>query len=149
MTMTSQLSDITSSSIFWRPFVPLIKFSYWFNFHVNIITGSGVMIIFFYKGLTRKPEIGNTRVWVLHNIQSLGQVRDTKFDANISNKIFLIAAIYQGYSFYRFWVIKGKLTGEAGGITSPSPRLGLRNDSIIFCKDVARTSASSENRGRS
>ena len=147
--MTSQLSDITSSSIFWRPFVSLIKFSYWFNFHVNIITGSGVMIIFFYKGLTRKPEIGNTRVWVLHNIQSLGQVRDTKFDANISNKIFLIAAIYQGYSFYRFWVIKGKLAGEGGDYLPPPPRLGLRNDSIIFCKDVTRTSASSENRGRS
>ena len=48
------------------------------------------------------------------------QVSDTKFDANISNKIFLIAAIYQGYSFYRFWVIKGKLAGE-GGITSPRP----------------------------
>ena len=77
------------------------------------------MIIFFYKGLTRKPEIENTRVWVLHNIQSLGQVRDTKFDANISNKIFLIAAIYQGYSFYRFWVIKGKLAGEGGDYLPP------------------------------
>ena len=36
-------------------------FSYRSKFHVNIITGSGVMIIFFYKGLTRNPEIRNTQ----------------------------------------------------------------------------------------
>ena len=45
---------------FWRCFVSLVKFSYWSKFHVNIITGSGVMTIFFYKGLTRNSEIGNT-----------------------------------------------------------------------------------------
>ena len=38
---------------FWRCFVSLVKFSYWSKFHVNIITGSGIMTIFFYKGLTR------------------------------------------------------------------------------------------------
>ena len=48
--------------IFRRCFVSLIKFSYWSRFHVNIITGSGIMTIFFYKGLTRNPEIGNTPV---------------------------------------------------------------------------------------
>ena len=32
------------------------------SFIVNIITGSGVMTIFFYKGLTRNPEIENTIV---------------------------------------------------------------------------------------
>ena len=44
---------------FWRCFVSLVKFSYWSKFHVNIITGSGIMTIFFYKGLTRnwKSEI--------------------------------------------------------------------------------------------
>ena len=41
---------------FWRCFVSLVKFSYWSKFHVNIITGSGVMTIFFYKGLTGNPE---------------------------------------------------------------------------------------------
>ena len=54
--------------IFWRCFVSLVRFSYWSKFHVNIITGSGVMTIFFYKGLTRNPEIWNTTVWVLPNI---------------------------------------------------------------------------------
>ena len=37
---------------FWRCFVFLVKFSYWSKFYVNIITGSGVMTISFYKGLT-------------------------------------------------------------------------------------------------
>ena len=45
---------------FWRCFVSLVKFSYWSKFHVNIITGSGVMTIFFCKGLTRNPDIRNT-----------------------------------------------------------------------------------------
>ena len=46
--------------IFWRFFVSLVKFSYWSNFYVNIITGSGVMIIFFCKVLIRNLEFGNT-----------------------------------------------------------------------------------------
>ena len=65
------------------------------------------MKIYFYKGLTRNPEIRNTPVWVLPNIWWLGQVRDTKFDADVSNEMLLNAAKCQGYSFYRFWVIKG------------------------------------------
>ena len=76
---------------FWRCFVSLVKFSYWSKFHVNIITGSGVMTIFFYKGLTRNPEIGNTTVWVLPNIWGLGQIRDTKFGTDISNEVLLNA----------------------------------------------------------
>ena len=53
---------------FWRCFISLVKLSYWSKFHVNIITDSGIMTIFFYKGLTRNPEIGNTPVWVLLEI---------------------------------------------------------------------------------
>ena len=64
------------------------------------------MIIFFYKELTRNPEIGNTPVWVLPNIRRLAQVRDTKFGPDISNKLLLNAAKFQGYSFYHFWVNK-------------------------------------------
>ena len=44
-------------NFFWLCFVSLVKFSYWSTFHVNIFTGSGIMTIFFYKGLTRNPEI--------------------------------------------------------------------------------------------
>ena len=102
---------MTSSSIFfWRYFVSFVKFSYWSKFDVNVITASGVMTISFYKRMTRYPEIGNTLVWVLPNIWRLGQVRNTKFVTNVSNKMLLNAAKYQGNSFYRFWVIKGKPT---------------------------------------
>ena len=125
ITMTSQFSDMTSTSIFWRCFVSLVKFSYWSKIHVNIITVSGIMTIFFYKGLTRNPEIGNTSVWVLPNIWRLVRVMDTKFGTNVSNRMLLNAAKFQGYSFYRFWVFKGKPTGGGGKITNPSIRLGL------------------------
>ena len=55
--MTSQFVDMTlSSRFFLHCFVCLVKFSYWSRFHVNIITGSGVMTIFFDKGL-RKSDI--------------------------------------------------------------------------------------------
>ena len=67
------------------------------------------MTIFFHKRLTRNPEIRNTPVSVLPNIWRLGQVRDTKFGTNVSNKILLNDAKCQGSSFYRFYV-KGNPT---------------------------------------
>ena len=103
--------------IFWRCRVSLVKLSYWSKFHVNIMTGSGVMTIFVYKRLTRNTEIGNTPFWVLPNIWRLGRARDTKFGKNVSNKLLLNATKCQGYSFYRFWVIKGKQRGK----TTPPP----------------------------
>ena len=111
--------DIT---IFWHDiiihffsdffFCSYVKFSYWSKFYVNIITGSGIMTIFFHKGLTRNPEMRNTPTWVLPNIWKLGRVMDTTFDTNFSNRILNNAAKCQGYSFYPFWVIKGKPTGQ-------------------------------------
>ena len=97
--------------LFLSCFVFLVKFSYWSKFHVIIITASGIMTIFFYKGLTRNPEIGNNPAWVLPNIWGLTLFIDTKFDTNVSNRMLLNAAKFQGYSFYCFWVIKGKPTG--------------------------------------
>ena len=67
--------------------------------------------LFLYKRLNRNPEIGNAVVWVLPNIQRLGQVRDTSFDTIVSDKMLSHVAKCNGYSFYRFWVIKGKPTG--------------------------------------
>ena len=58
--------------LFWRCFVSLVKFSYWFKFHINIITGSGVMTISFYKGLTKNLEIGHSPVWVFPKIWRRG-----------------------------------------------------------------------------
>ena len=63
---------------------------------------------------------------------------NTKFCANVSNRILLNAAKFQGCSFYRFWVIKRKRTGVKITTTphpppSPPPpppththRLGLK-----------------------
>ena len=50
---------------------------------------------------------------------------------NVSNKILLTAEKGQGYSFYRFWVIKGK--PKVG--THPSPRLGLIKNKLILSLD--------------
>ena len=82
---------------------------------------------FVYKGLTRNPEIGSTPVWVLPNIWRLEQVMHTKFGTSVSNRMLLNAANFQGYNFYRFWVIKGKPTTGRGKIIPPPPppRLGL------------------------
>ena len=98
-------------NFFWHCLVSLVKFSYWSKSHVRIITGSGVMTNSFYKGLTRNLKIGNTPLWVLPNIWRLGRVMNTKYGTNVSNKMLLNAAKCQSYSFYRFWVIKGKPTG--------------------------------------
>ena len=46
---------------------------------------------------------------------------DTKFGTNAANKMLLNAAKFQGYSFYNFWVIKGKPFG--GKNYPPPPRL--------------------------
>ena len=96
-------------NFFWGCFVYLVKFSYWCKFHVNIITGSRVMVIFIYKGF------GNTPVWVLLNIWRLWRVRDMKVGTDTSNKMLLNVAKCQGYSFHRFCIIKGKPTGMGGG----------------------------------
>ena len=59
-TMTSQFSDMKSSSIFyWHCFVSFVKFSYWSKFHVNIINGSGIMTISFIRDW---PEIRKSEI---------------------------------------------------------------------------------------
>ena len=70
------------------------------------------MTIYVYKGLTKNPEIRNTSVWVLLNIWRLGRVKDTPIGTDVFNEILLSAAKCQSYSFYRFWIIKGKPTGR-------------------------------------
>ena len=105
--ITSQFADN-----FWRFCVSPVKFRYWFKFFVNIMTCSEVMTLFIYKGLTRNPEVKNTPVCVLHNVWKLGLVRRIKFGTYLSSKRLLNAAKCQGYSFYRFYFIKGKPTGS-------------------------------------
>ena len=49
------------------------------------------MTIFFYKRLTRNPEIRYIPVWVLPDTWRLGRVRDIKFEMNVPNKMLLNA----------------------------------------------------------
>ena len=122
------LSTWRHRHIFWRCRVSFVKLSYWSKFHINIMTGSGVMTIFVYKRLTRNTEIGNTPFWVLPNIWRLGRARDTKFGKNVSNKLLLNATKCQGYSFYRFWVIKGKQRGKT---TPPPTQIRVKKQSFL------------------
>ena len=61
-------------------------FSYLSKFYANIVTGSGVMTIYFIWNFTRNPEIENTLAWVLSSIWRLERVRNTKFDMIVSNE---------------------------------------------------------------
>ena len=89
------LSTWRQCQYFWRCLVSPFKLSYWYMFHVNSITGCGVMTIFFYKRLTRNPDI--------------------KFSSSVSNEIFMNAAKCQDYSFYNFWVGKTNVRRVGGG----------------------------------
>ena len=81
-----------------------------------------------YRGFTRNPEFGDTPVWVLLDIWRLGEGRNTKFGSDIFNKMLLSAVKCNGYSFYRFWVIKEKKQNVGGKITA-QPRL----DYPLYC----------------
>ena len=103
-------------------FISLVMFSYRSKFHVNIITGSGVLTIYFSKRLNTNPERGNTLAWVLPKIwSSQRQVRDSKFGTVVSNEIFLNAAKYQSYSFHCSWVITLPPSTQIG--TNETPQL--------------------------
>ena len=111
--------------IFCCNIVFLAKFNYWFKSHESIMTSSRVMTIFVYKRLTRNPEIKYNSAWVFSNTSILGQISDSKFFTNVCNKMLLGTAKCQGYSFYRFWGIKGKLTGWVKLPIPFPPRIGL------------------------
>ena len=107
MKMTSKFGDAMSSSIFFDVFVFLLllvqvscQYRCWFCSYDNLWGISDF----------RKPEIGNTSVWILSSIWRLSRVKDSKFSMNVSNRKLLNAAKCQVYSFHRFWaVIKEKL----------------------------------------
>ena len=60
---------------------------------------------------------------------------NTKFGTNVSNRMLLNAAKFQGYSFYRFCVIKGKPTDWGRGVKPPPPRLGL-NQLLLWVNEL-------------
>ena len=125
---------------FWRCFTSLVKFSYWYEFHVNFITGSGVMTISFNMRLTRNLEIPPSEFCPISGDWDEVGIPNLAFGTSLSNKMLLNAAKCQRYSFHRFWVIKGKPIGRGGGdyTSSPSPlRLGLiTTQSSFFCQTI-------------
>ena len=132
MTIASQFSDIASSSFFfWHCFVSLVKFSYWSKFHLNIITGSGVMAIYFYKRLTRNMENRNS-------LSEFYPISGDKGELGIPNlarmslaKMLRISAKCQGYCFCRFLVTKGKPVGRGGKITPNQIRVNTWHCELI------------------
>ena len=104
------------------------------------MTGSGVMAIFVYKGLTGNSEIGTTPVWVLVNIWRLGQIRDTKLGSNVT--AFYVTA------FTVSELLKENQQANREGVKLPPPtppptihppRLELKSklnkEGIVFSKD--------------
>ena len=100
---------MTSRQIFWRCFVSLVKF----------MSISSLVL-----ENQKYPRLSFPKIW------RLGRVMDTKFGTNISNRMSLNAAKFQGYSFCRFWVIKGKPTG--GGVNLTPPPTQIQGCFIIF-----------------
>ena len=109
MRVTLWFADTKSWSIFFDVLLFLLS---------SLATGSSFMSIsllvpelwqlLFTRDLTRNPEIENTPVWVLFNFWRLEKrLTDTKFGMNVSLKVTSVEKC-QVYSFYRFWVIKGK-----------------------------------------
>ena len=141
MAIMSQFLDMAS-----LPYVSLVNFGYWSKFYVNIITSSRVMTIFFYKGLNRNQEIQNFPVWVLPNILRVGWVRGVKFGTNVSNKMLLNVAKCQCYSFYRFWVIKGKPTKRGGGKFILPPPTQIRVKAGRLTQKIINSAAFTRNR---
>ena len=122
--MMSQFAGMASSPIFfWHCLVSLVMFSYWSKFHVNIMTGLELWQFSFIKYW---PELWKLEIplskffpisgdWGELGIPNLAKL-------SLMNAKSLHVAKCQGYSFYRFWVIKGKSTGSK--ITLPPiPRL--------------------------
>ena len=54
---------------------------------------------------------------------------NTKFGTNVPNRISLNTAKFQGYSFHRFWVIKGTPPGGGVKLLPPpsTPQIGVKN----------------------
>ena len=109
-------------NFFWR-FVSLLKFSYWSKIHVNIINGSETMTIFFFKGLTRNLDIGNTPVWVLSNIWRWGEL----WIANLA-RMSLIECYWmlQNSRVTAFTVFELLRENQLGGKITPLPPTQIR-----------------------
>ena len=127
--MTSQFADIRLSPSFLTCLVFLVKFSFWWKFHVNIIAGSGVMPIFFYKGLARNQVIRNSPSkffpifgdWEELSIPNLAQIYLMKSYWMLQNR---------RATAFIFSELLRENNRERGKITPLPPRLGLKKSKL-------------------
>ena len=122
--------NLLNCQFFWRFFVSLNKFSYWSKWNVNIITDSGVMTIFFHKGLTRNLKIEKKKAEFCLISSDWGklEIPNLPWMSMIMLIMLLNVGEFQVYSHYRFWVIKEKPTTWQIKLTTPPTRLGI----IVF-----------------
>ena len=114
MTVTSQFFDMASTSMFFNVVLFLLS---------NLVTGRSFMSIsslvlelWQFSFIRDWPEIRKSEI---PTSEFCPLSEDwSKFGANVSNRMLLNAAKFQGYSFYRSWVIKGKPTGGESPTTT-------------------------------
>ena len=75
--------------------------------------------------VTRNLEIVNTPVWILASILRLGQVRDTEFDPNVTNKMLLNAPKCQGYCVFTVFELSRENQLAVVKITPP-PQISVK-----------------------
>ena len=120
MSMRSQFSDMTSSSIFFD----VVLF-----FLSSLVTSLALELcqFFFYKGLIRNREIGNTHIWVLQNIWRLGRVKGTKFGTNVSlKKCYWMLQSARFTAFTVFELLKENQEGGGGRNLTPPTQIRVK-----------------------
>ena len=113
MTMTSQFSGMTSTSIFFE--VVLFFLSSFVTGPSFMSVSSLVLELWQFSFIRDWPEIRKSEISPSEFCPISGDCQyllylNTKFGTNVSNRMLLNAAKFQGYCFYRFWVIQGKPT---------------------------------------
>ena len=107
ITMTSQFSDMTSTSTFFDAILFLLS---------NLVTGPSFMSIsslvlelWFFSFIRDWPEIRKSEIHTSEFFPISGDWCEfwKPFGTNLSNRMLLISAKFQCWSFYSFWVIKG------------------------------------------
>ena len=121
--MTSQIAEMTPSSIFFDIVLFLLLSLLTgpsFMSMLWLVTGSGFMTFFFYKGSTKNLVIRNTPVWVLPNIWRLGQVMDAKFGTNVSNRCYWMLQNSRVTACIVFVLLRENQLGGGEKITHPT-----------------------------
>ena len=120
MTMTSQLPNMTASSNFFEVVLFLL---------LSLVTGPSFMSIsslvlelWQFSFIRDWPEIWKSEIPPPSEFCPSGDWDEVWVSnlAQMSNKIVLNAAKFQGYSLYRFWDVKREnQRGRGGGVISP------------------------------